>query len=535
MRTVIFLIMGFLAMPVFGQDSLNVNKLGHLAYTPTLNDVWGYADGNGNEYALVGARSGFSVVDVTDPANPVEKFFIPGATSTWRDIKTFDHYAYVMHDNYTGSPDGIMIVDLDSVNQPNPKVIYRYPSISDTSAAFTLERAHNLYIDEKGYLYVFGATNSALVGVGGALIFDLNTDPEDPVYVGWYNDYYLHDGMVRGDTLWGGAINNGLLVAVDVSNKSNTTTIGSKITPNAFTHNVWISDDNNTLFTTDEKTSAFVASYDVSDLSNITELDRIQTSLDSNVIPHNTHVYGDFLVTSYYTSGLQIVDASYPNNLIETAYYDTSPLNGDGYLGAWGAYPYLPSGNILITDMQEGLFILSSSYPRGCFLEALVKDSVTSASLVNAQLEFLASDIATEFTDIFGEAFTGTAFPGLYDVIVSSAGYRTDTFQINLQSGVLLSKSFALLPNDFSIEETVKRDLTISPNPSRDFLRLEWDAPSSRSILRITDLTGSSVLSRDVSGQSAYELGHNLPAGSYLVFLESDGKQGKPAKLVVID
>ena len=104
-------------------------------------------------------------------------------------------------------------------------------------------------------------------------------------------------------------------------------------TPNAFCHNIWFSDDNQTVYTTDEKTGAFVVSYDVSDLANIAELDRIRTGIfdPTKVIPHNTHVYGDFLVTSYYTSGLQIVDASRPDILVETAYYDTSPFQGDGF------------------------------------------------------------------------------------------------------------------------------------------------------------------------------------------------------------
>ena len=80
------------------------------------------------------------------------------------------------------------------------------------------------------------------------------------------------------------------------------------------------------------------------------------------VIPHNTHVFGDYLVTSYYTSGVTIIDASDPFNLIEVAYYDTSPSSGGSFDGCWGAYPYLPSGLILATDQQEGLFVLHTPY-----------------------------------------------------------------------------------------------------------------------------------------------------------------------------
>jgi len=80
-------------------------------------------------------------------------------------------------------------------------------------------------------------------------------------------------------------------------------------------------------------------------------------------VPHNTHVIGNYLITSYYTDGVTIVDTSDPYNLIEVAYFDTSPqYQGDGYYGCWGAYPYLPSGLILATDRQNGLHVLTTPY-----------------------------------------------------------------------------------------------------------------------------------------------------------------------------
>ncbi len=399
------------------QDSLAMNKLGHLSYPVQLNDVWGYTDAGGNEYALVGARSGFSIVDVTNPATPVELHFIPGVYSTWRDIKTWSHYAYVVHDGYSsGTPDGIMIVDMDSVNMPNPKFDRFYHANSDLPGNPFLQRAHNIYIDENGILYVFGAGN---IGNGGALMFDLKPDPENPAYIGAFDTYYLHDGMVRGDTLWGGAINDDKLVVVDVSNKSNPQILGDIITPNAFTHNCWVSDDNQTVYTTDEISGAYVAAYDVSDPANISERDRIRISYGgTDVIPHNTHVLGDFLVTSYYTSGVQIVDATMPDILIETAYYDTSPLTGNGYNGAWGAYPFLPSGNILVTDIEQGLFILNSTYPKGCYFTGLVKDSITQNPIPNADLVMLNIN-DTLRANIFGEFRTGTTDAAIYPVVVS--------------------------------------------------------------------------------------------------------------------
>ena len=204
------------------------------------------------------------------------------------------------------------------------------------------ETAHNIYIDENGVLYVFGAN----YGIGGALMYDLVANPENPPLLGVFNDYYLHDGMVRGDTLWGGAINDGVFTVIDVSDKQNPEIIGSHATPNNFSHNCWISDDGDYLFTTDEVSGAYVAAYDVSNLNDIEEVDRIQAwSPQTNVIPHNTHVDGDFIVTSYYADGVSVVDVSNPSNMVEVGYYDTSEdYSGSGFNGAWGAYPWLPSG-----------------------------------------------------------------------------------------------------------------------------------------------------------------------------------------------
>ena len=57
-------------------------------------------------------------------------------------------------------------------------------------------------------------------------------------------------------------------------------------------------------FTTDEKADSYIASYDISDISNIQEVDRVQSNPESNSIVHNTHVDGKFLVTSWYRDGL---------------------------------------------------------------------------------------------------------------------------------------------------------------------------------------------------------------------------------------
>jgi len=112
--------------------------------------------------------------------------------------------------------------------------------------------AHNIYIDEFGFGYLFGGN----VPGGGALIMNIAGNPTDPQIVGHYDVAYCHDGYVRNNLLYSSEIYNGWFGIVDVSNKSNigaAQVLGTGPTTDAFTHNAWLSDDGNYLFTTDER------------------------------------------------------------------------------------------------------------------------------------------------------------------------------------------------------------------------------------------------------------------------------------------
>jgi hypothetical protein len=56
-----------------------------------------------------------------------------------------------------------------------------------------------------------------------------------------------------------------------------------------------------------------------------------------------------------------VFDASNPDALVEVAHFDNYLIpgtNSAGTDGTWGVYPFLPSGNILVSDIENGLFIL---------------------------------------------------------------------------------------------------------------------------------------------------------------------------------
>jgi len=61
---------------------------------------------------------------------------------------------------------------------------------------------------------------------------------------------------------------------------------------------------------------------------------------------------------------MRVFDASNPTNPTEVAYFDTYPGgNQEGYNGLWSIYPYFPSGTVIGSDLQSGLFVWTVGDP----------------------------------------------------------------------------------------------------------------------------------------------------------------------------
>ncbi|MEQ8324454.1 MAG: choice-of-anchor B family protein [Vicingaceae bacterium] len=418
----------FVSIALWSQNK-NTTLLGTKTYNSgtygLLNDVWGFTDSLGNEYALVGLQKGVSILDVTDPSNLIEVFYAAGANSIWRDIKVWKKHAFITNE----SSGGLMIIDLTAL----PGAITQNDVSNYTGNSFRFTRAHNIYIDENGVAYIFGSN----YGNGGAILLDVDSSQTNPKELGVYNGSYFHDGMARGDTLWGSAIYKGVFEVIDVSVKSTPVLKQSHPTTNQFTHNCWISDDGNTLFTTDERSGAEIGAYDVSDFSNIQRIGANQSNPGSGVIPHNTHVYGDFLVTSYYRDGVTIVDATYPDMMVQIGDYDSSPLyQGNGFNGNWGAYPWLPSGNLLISDRENGLMVLGVDYKKGVYIEGRTLRFKDSLKIISTKIICL-TEMDTLYSNLNGyykKAYPDSAF---YRFAFSKNGYLPDTIDLVMTNGVL--------------------------------------------------------------------------------------------------
>ncbi|MBI3502219.1 MAG: choice-of-anchor B family protein [Bacteroidetes bacterium] len=424
-----------LASAFLHAQNVNVTLASTYTYsTGTIANICGWkSPSTGKEYALVGAHTGLSIVDVTNPSSPVQAAFVAGPSCLWREIKTYRNYAYVTSECGTV---GLQIVDM--TNLPAVSTASWAPTINATK----LQTIHALHIDTaKGKVYLFGSN----VGNQGAIIADIKTNPMAPVYKGSYDNRYIHDGYARNDTLYACHIYQGDCEVVNCTNPAAGVSLADWNTPNNFTHNSWLNASSKAIFTTDETANSFLTSYDLSNLSNVVELDRIQSNPGSNSDVHNTQIMqkngGEYAVTSWYNDGFTIVDVTRPNNMVQVGNYDTAPtVSGSGEDHDWGVYPFLPSGTIVASDMENGLFVCSPTYLRACYLEGMVTDCNTGNPIVNATVTITnppAANInsATDFTDALGKYGVGVLPAGTYTVVVSKQAYTSQTFTVSLTSG----------------------------------------------------------------------------------------------------
>ncbi len=429
MRRFFNLIVFFFVLIPLGnaQSPWNLVEIGHLPNDSTpsglpirSNDIWAYVDSAGTEYALLGKQDGLSIISLLNPNQPTELHFLPGNNSTWRDIKTAGDYAYVCNE----SGGGLKIIDLSGLPDT---VIYQ-----DTMIA-GIETAHNLWVEGER-LYVCGSPTFN----GGIGIFSL-ANPAYPSLLGQYPLRYVHDVYVRDSIGYAAEIDDGLLTIIDLSNPTALSILGQTTYPNALTHNTWLNDSSTVCFTTDELSAAYISAWDISDPSNITLLDRIRSSVnEERGMPHNVHVLNDWLISSYYRDGIHLADAARPNNLVEVGYF---PARGS----VWGAYPYLPSGVVLASDIWGGLSVLQATYERAAYLEGNVTDLATGQAINDVIISFETEDLETRSL-LNGDYALGAVMNGTFDVRFSSFGYVSEVRTVTLQQGVLTIEDVALTP-----------------------------------------------------------------------------------------
>ena len=374
----------------------NIDLLAHMPLSQfssnplAANDIWGHVDlNNGNEYALIGLRNGIAVVDVTDAKNPKEVGTVSGLNSSWRDIKVYQYfdstihawqaYAYAIIDS---SADHVTIIDLNQL--PN--------SVSLVEKNNAVATAHNVYISNVDHTLntkLPGLTPSLqIVGsnkFNGAFHSYSLANPRTltPLTQSYFGSGYTHDGASLNITddrrnSQCQTSDSSCTIFIDfnekemklwnITNASNATLLGvaeynDVAKSNQYVHSGWGTEDKQYIFLHDEFDEKYgginstVRIFSIADLTNPTQVG--QWTGPTAAIDHNGFVRGNRYYMSNYERGITVLDISDPSNPVTAGFFDTyTPSDNAGFNGAWGTYPFLPSGNILVSDINSGLYIL---------------------------------------------------------------------------------------------------------------------------------------------------------------------------------
>ena len=311
--------------------------------------------------------------------NCVRSATITGDSTFWRDIKILQFYdqndqrwqtyAYVTAD---GATDKLVVIDLTQLPH----------SISLVGNLTAETNAHNVYISGVDW-----STNTALAGespilmTGGSNLdggqfraYDLNT-PDNPAFIraaplaGNVHDLAstfvtgAHAQQCPNATLTStgldycmllGDFNEGEFVIWDITDINEPRLLSSNTYAGVgHVHSGWFTDDGQYLVTQDEldevnsNSNTIVRVFDISNLATPALIDVWVGP--TGAIDHNGFVRGNRVYLSNYTRGLTVLDITDPINTKQIGRFDTLPVDdGLAFDGAWGVYPFLPSGRLIV-------------------------------------------------------------------------------------------------------------------------------------------------------------------------------------------
>jgi choice-of-anchor B domain-containing protein len=344
------------------------------------SDLWGWTDPlTGKEYALMGRSTGTSFVDITNAEAPVYLGNLPphSVASTWRSIKVYANYAFIVSE---AEGHGMQVFDLTQLrNVASPPVTF-----SETAHYNGFSRAHTLALNEQtGFAYAAGSRDTC---AGGLHMVNVQ-NPLAPTFAGCVSqDGYTHEAQcviyrgpnasLQGHELCFNA-NEDTLTIVDVTNKSNPIQLSrTGYAGSGYTHQGWLTDDHAQFLLDDELDERNFGGNSRTYIWNLSDLTAPSVSGVYNgpsiSIDHNLYTRGRYAYEANYRSGLRILDAANAASasLTEVGFFDIFPIDdAASFNGAWGNYPFFKSGTVIVSGIEQGLFILRPTLPYRSYID----------------------------------------------------------------------------------------------------------------------------------------------------------------------
>lgn len=547
MRILLFLAFVFPAWAL-GQESSNMTLLSTYD-DPSLptrlgieySDCWAYRHANGTEVAIIGGIEDILFVDITIPAAPELIYShhvlnTPSGTvnqSAWRDFMTYGDYVYAAADEGTS---GLLIFDMSDL--PNSITL-----VTQTNTFWN--RTHTIFIDEaNGKLYA-GGSNSVS---NGLVILDLVGHPANPTLAAYVplntvGGGYVHDMYVRDNIAYCSHGNLSKIQMYDFSNLPSFSVVGTieNYPEPGYNHSSWVNEDGTKLVMCDETHGSDVKLVDITDPLNISSDDfntfyseLLGANAPGSSVAHNPFILGDLAYIAYYHDGVQVFDISNPDNIQLVAYYDTYPDNTGytGYLGCWGVYPFLPSGVIVASDMNYGLYMMTITNPP---LDIEFLSFQAFREKTSVKLEWSVADVS------FGHEFeiNRSVDGGITYQPVGRVSYETDkanyTFRDDHVSGStryvyridFLQDDGSRIPSPLRSVQTASRESNfVVVNPIAGSLIVDVANPEGKITLALYNIEGQIVWTSLVDvPESRMEFGmDDIPAGQYVLTINAEDR-----------
>ena len=359
------------------------------------NDCWGWTDSTtGREYAIIGVNNGTSFIDITDSTSPIYLGKLPTATvdSSWRDMKVYNDHVYIVSE---AGDHGLQVFNLANLRGLDSEQVF---SADYTDKSFG--KAHNIAINEdSGYAYIAGARTK------GIYAFNLSNPLAPKLELEGSQFGYSHDAQIVnykgpdqdhfGKEIYIGSNENKVDI-VDVTDKSEPKLISTFLYDHQYTHQAWLTDDHKYALLgdeLDEVDSNYELKADAKTRTVIIDLSDLEKpslhhdyEAETKAIDHNGYVKGTEFFLASYTAGLRVLDILNidQKSISETGFFNTfidhndSGLpnsttvksqdpdgdhsgkkgNSSAFNGAWSVYPFFKSENIIISDINSGLYIV---------------------------------------------------------------------------------------------------------------------------------------------------------------------------------
>ncbi|MBT8399324.1 MAG: choice-of-anchor B family protein [Rhodothermia bacterium] len=396
-----------------------------------VNDLWGWTDPqSGREYGLIGLSNGTAFVDVTIPEQPEYIGILPTQSyeSAWRDIKVYANHAFIVAE---ASSHGVQVFDLTRL-----RAVTARPATFAPDAVYTgIGSAHNIAVNEEtGFAYSVGSRGGDFLCGPGLHMIDVRL-PTQPALAGCFahsgtgraGTGYTHDahcviyrgpdGDHSGKEICVGANENYISIA-DVTDKRSPRIVASGTYPTSnYIHQGWFTDDHRYFLQNDElDESRSVVMRTTTYIWDLTDLDApvVHGTYEgpTTASDHNLYVVNHWAYMANYRAGLQVVDFTDINRPREVAFFDTYPASDlPGTTGAWSVYPFFDSGNVLVSSIEDGFFILRPPFnksigvdneqPTGGLSVDVFPNPATDVGFVRIETDS-ASDIDVLVFDVLG-------------------------------------------------------------------------------------------------------------------------------------